>query len=249
MTSTPAIDAVDLHKTFGDTRAVRGVTLRVEPGERVGIIGPNGAGKTTTLLMLLGAIDADRGAVSIFGHRLPERRSEAMEEVGFSAGYLPLPDRLRAGEAVEFFAALQGVRHPRAAAATILEELDISHLAGQQTASLSSGQGTLVGMAKALVHRPRLVILDEPTASLDPDVAFRVRDRLARLNRDHATTLLLTSHDMREVDELCDRVIFLREGEVLADGPAAHIVAEAGYSSLEEMFLAEAERLRRERIT
>lgn len=248
MSERAAIEARDLHKSFGDTDAVRGVSLDIRPGERVGIIGPNGAGKTTTLLMLLGAIDPDAGTVSVFGHPLPAQRSEAMAEVGFAAGYLPLPERLKVHEAIEFFASLFGVRDPRSAATEILEELGIGHLGDQQTMSLSSGQGTLVGMAKALVHRPRLVVLDEPTASLDPDVAFRVRDRLAALNRDHDTTLLLTSHDMREVDTLCDRVVFLREGRILADGPAAVIVADAGYTSLEDMFLAEAERLRRERI-
>ncbi len=244
-----AVDAVDLHKSFGDTRAVRGVTLSIAPGERVGVIGPNGAGKTTTLLMLMGAIDPDQGRLTVLGHSLPADRSDAMTLVGFAAGYLPLPDRLTVGETLEFFADLHGVTDARSATRQVLDELDIPHLAGQQTTSLSSGQGTLVGMAKALVHHPKLVILDEPTASLDPDVAFRVRDRLAAINRDHATTLLLTSHDMREVDELCDRVVFLRGGEVLADGPADVIVSEAGHSTLEEMFLAEAERHRRERIS
>lgn len=247
-TNPPVLVADQLTKSFGGTRAVDGVSLRIEPGERVGLIGPNGAGKTTTLLMFLGAIEPDSGTVELAGHTLPQGRSAAMKHVGFSAGYLPLPDRLKVLEAVTFYAELCGVTDGRSRAAELLDELGIGHLAARSCQSLSSGQATLVGMAKALVHRPDLVLLDEPTASLDPDVALRVRDRLAAANRDHDTTLLLTSHDMREVSTLTNRVIFLRSGRILADGPAERIVADAGHDTLEAMFLAEAERHRLEAI-
>jgi ABC-2 type transport system ATP-binding protein len=248
----PGPDAVlrakGLHKSFGEEAAVRGIDLEIHPGERVGIVGPNGAGKTTTLLMLLGAIEPDQGTVELVGETLPGGRGPAMEHVGFAAGYIPLPDRMTVIETLDLFGTLYGVASPRAAAEAVMDELGISHLAGQRTESLSSGQGTLVGFAKAVLHQPRLIVLDEPTASLDPDVAMRVRDRLEFMNAEHNSTLLLTSHDMREVERLTTRVVFLRKGQIFAEGPAEQVVAEAGHPDLETMFLAEAARLRGEAV-
>ena len=244
----PVLRAEGLRKRFEDTQAVDGVSLAIEPGERVGIVGPNGAGKTTTLLMLLGAVEPDEGAIELVGQRLPAGRSAAMARVGFAAGYLPLPDRLTVIETLELFGTLYGIADPIPTAREVLAELGIGHLADQRTESLSSGQGTLVGFAKAVIHHPELIVLDEPTASLDPDVAMRVRDRLERMNAEHHATLLLTSHDMREVERLTTRVIFLRAGRIIADGPAEQVVAEAGHPDLESMFLAEAARVREEAL-
>ena len=244
----PVLHADGLRKQFERTQAVDGVTLTIEPGERVGIVGPNGAGKTTTLLMLLGAIEPDEGTVELVGHRLPAGRSAAMARVGFAAGYLPLPDRLTVIETLELFGTLYGVAAPVDTARDVLTELGIERLADQRTESLSSGQGTLVGFAKAVIHQPELIVLDEPTASLDPDVAMRVRDRLERQSAEHHATLLLTSHDMREVERLTTRVVFLRAGRIIADGPAAEVVAAAGHADLESMFLAEAARVREEAL-
>ena len=247
-TGGPILRATDLCKRFGDTQAVDRLSVEITAGERVGIVGPNGAGKTTTLLMLLGAIEPDAGTVELVGHRLPEASSRAMERVGFAAGYIPLPNKLTVMETLELFGTLYGVPDPRPRATEILGELGIGRLADQRVESLSSGQGTLVGFAKAVIHHPELVVLDEPTASLDPDVAMRVRDRLEWMNSEHRATLLLTSHDMREVEELTTRVVFLRAGQIVADGPAETIVAESGHADLETMFLAEAARLRGEAV-
>ncbi|MFZ6004025.1 MAG: ABC transporter ATP-binding protein [Actinomycetota bacterium] len=241
---TALLEADRLAKRFGDLQAVDGVTLHVRARERVAIVGPNGAGKTTTLLMALGAIDPDEGTVRIAGHPLPAQRHQAMRSVGFAAGYLPLPDRLKVSEALRFFADLSEVEAPRTAVETVLEELDIVHLRSKLCMHLSSGQRTLVGIAKATLHQPRLLVLDEPTASLDPDIALRVRDRLAVINEQHHTALLLTSHDMREVESLTERVVFLRNGRVIADGPPAEVAADGGHDSLEALFLAEAARYR-----
>lgn len=240
--------AEGLRKRFDDTQAVDGLSITIRQGERVGIVGPNGAGKTTTLLMLLGAIDPDEGTIDLVGSRLPSGRSQAMAHVGFAAGYLPLPEGLTVTETLELFGSLYGVDDPSARAAEVLAELHIGRLADQKVQSLSSGQATLVGFAKAVIHHPRLIVLDEPTASLDPDVAMRVRDRLEQMNAEHNATLLLTSHDMREVAELTTRVIFLRRGQIIADGPPAQVVAEHGYADLEAMFLAEASRLREQEV-
>lgn len=244
----PVVAASGVRKRFGDVQAVGGIDLVVAPGERVGIVGPNGAGKTTLLLMLLGAIDPDEGRVELMGRHLPDGRSAAMEDVGFAAGYLPLPDRLKVHEALRFFADLHDRPDPAGVVEQVIDELDIGHLRDKSCMSLSSGQATLVGIAKAVMHQPRLVVLDEPTASLDPDIALRVRDALARLNDEHRTALLLTSHDMREVEALTERVVFLRDGRVLADGVPAEVVADAGHTTLEEMFLAEAIRMRGARL-
>lgn len=244
----PVLRALGLRKSFDGTTAVDGIDLEIRRGERVGIVGPNGAGKTTTLLMLLGAIEPDEGTIEVVGRPFPGGRARAMERVGFAAGYLPLPERMTVRETLVLFATLYGVADPATATAEVLDELGVSHLAGQRCESLSSGQGTLVGFAKAVIHRPELIVLDEPTASLDPDVAMRVRDRLEFMNTEHEATLLLTSHDMREVERLTTRVVFLRAGRIIANGPAAAVVAEAGYPDLETMFLAEAARLREEAV-
>jgi ABC-2 type transport system ATP-binding protein len=233
----PALRAQGLVKGFRSTRAVDGVDLEVRPGERVAVLGPNGAGKTTSLLMCLGAITPDEGTVEIFGHRLPKERSPAMQEVGFAAGYLPLPDRLRVREVLSVFAALCGAPSTEEVVREALDRFGVGHLYDQMCVELSSGQRTIVGIAKAVLHKPRLLVLDEPTASLDPDVALRVRTALERLNAEDGTTLLVTSHDMNEVERLCERVVFLQHGRVVHDGTPAEILAAHGHDSLEDVFL------------
>jgi ABC-2 type transport system ATP-binding protein len=237
----PALRATALVKDYRRGRAVDGIDLEVQQGERVGLLGPNGAGKTTTLLMCLGAVTPDGGTVEILGHRLPKQRSQALTQVGFAAGYLPLPERMRVGEYLRMFARLQGVRDPAGAAALGLERFGISHLAKAMGTEMSSGQKTLVGIVKAALHRPRLLILDEPTASLDPDVALRVRTGLQRLCDEDGTALLVTSHNMVEVERLCERVVFLAAGRVVANGTAEQIARRFDREDLEGVFLHLAE--------
>jgi ABC-2 type transport system ATP-binding protein len=235
------LEARGLHKRFKQIEAVRGVDVIVDAGERVGLLGPNGAGKTTTLLMLLGAILPDAGTITVAGHRLPRHRSKAMARVGFAAGYLPLPERLKVREALGVFAGWYGVRNERAAVAATLEQFRIGHLADRQCTSLSSGQRTLVGIAKATLHRPELLVLDEPTASLDPDIAQKVRQGLLDVCAATGAALLVTSHDMREVEWLTERVMFLARGIVVANDTPAKISATYGHDNLEAVFLELAE--------
>ncbi|MEI7752907.1 MAG: ABC transporter ATP-binding protein [Actinomycetota bacterium] len=237
--------AHELRKTFKKVEAVRGISITVSPGERVGLLGPNGAGKTTTLLMLLGAILPDNGSVTIVGHRLPRHRSRAMESVGFAAGYLPLPDRLKVREALGVFAGWYGVRNEKQAVNEALERFEITHLADRLCSALSSGQRTLVGIVKATLHNPKLLVLDEPTASLDPDVALRVRTGLLQFCASTGAALLITSHDMREVEMLTERVIFLANGQVVANDTPAAIAATFGYDDLEGVFMQLADEARR----
>ena len=172
-----------------------------------------------------------------------------MEQVGFAAGYLPLPDRMTVIETLELFGTLYGLEDPRAGRRDRSGNSASTTSRDQRTESLSSGQGTLVGFAKAVIHHPELIVLDEPTASLDPDVAMRVRDRLEAMNAEHDATLLLTSHDMREVGapDHAGRVPARRSDHRRRPGRRP-VVAEAGYPDLETMFLAEAARLREERV-
>lgn len=231
------LDARDLVKQYRRTRAVDGISISVRPGERVGLLGPNGAGKTTTLLMLLGAIEPDEGTVEIAGHRLPHGRSRAMAEVGFAAGYLPLTERLRVHEFLAMYARLYGVVDVAEQVNRAMARFGISHLAGAMGTELSSGQRTLIGIAKATMHRPRLLVLDEPTASLDPDIAARARANLLEVCETTGAALLVTSHNMVEVERLCERVIFVAHGRVVADGSPAEVSTQFGRGDLEGVFL------------
>jgi ABC-2 type transport system ATP-binding protein len=226
-----------LVKEYRRGRAVDGVDLTVRQGERVALLGPNGAGKTTTLLMCLGVVEPDGGTVEIVGHRLPKGRSAAMAHVGFAAGYLPLPERLRVREYLRMYGQLYGLADPDGQAVRGLERFGIGHLAEAMGTELSSGQKTLVGVVKATMHEPELLVLDEPTASLDPDVAHRVRTGLAALCAEQGTALLVTSHNMLEVERIAQRVVFLSAGRVVADGPPAEVAATFGQGDLEEVFL------------
>jgi ABC-2 type transport system ATP-binding protein len=231
------LEAKGLVKRYRRTLAVAGVDLTVHSGERVALLGPNGAGKTTTLMMLLGVVSPDEGTIDVGGFQLPGARSQAATQVGFAAGYLPLPERLRVREFLTLFGRLYGMAHPEEAVDVGLERFAISHLADNMGNELSSGQRTLVGIIKATLHRPRLLILDEPTASLDPDVALRVRTGLERLCADEHTALLVTSHNMIEVERLCERVVFISAGRVVADGTARQVAARFGRDDLEGVFL------------
>src|SRR5579864_1284676 len=231
------VRASGLVKRFRGEVAVGGVDLVVRAGERVALLGPNGAGKTTTLFMLLGVVTPDVGVVELVGHRLPEGRTRALAQVGFAAGYLPLAERMRVREFLRMYADLYGVDRPSSAIDEALTRFGIDHLASSLGTELSSGQRTLVGIVKATLHRPRLLVLDEPTASLDPEVALRVRLGLLDLSRTQGTALLVTSHDMTEVERLCERVIFIARGRVVADGSPQAVMARFGHRGLEDVFL------------
>ena len=235
--AVPILVARDLLKAFDGKDAVAGVSLSLDEGERVALLGPNGAGKTTTLLMLVGAIIPDRGSVELCGFQLPKQRSEAMQHVGFAAGFLPLPDHLKVREVLDVFAGIYGVRDARAVIDAGLARFRITHLADQMASKLSSGQRTLVGIVKATLHKPRLLVLDEPTASLDPDVAHRVREGLEQICEEDGTALLVTSHNMTDVERTCERVVFLSRGKVIADGKPDEVAAVFDQPDLESLFL------------
>jgi ABC-2 type transport system ATP-binding protein len=240
----PVVVARGLMKSFKGVRAVDGIDFTVERGARVGLLGPNGAGKTTTLLMLLGVIAPDFGSIEVVGHPIPRHRSKAMERVGFVAGYLPLPENLTVRESLEIFAGFAGIRHAGPIVDQAVEAFGITDLINMRNQALSSGQRTLVGIVKGILHRPDLLILDEPTASLDPDIASRVRTAMLEVHRRDGSALLVTSHNMAEVEVLCERVILLSRGRIVADGSPGAIAAQFAVEDLEGAFLAVAAELR-----
>ncbi len=231
------LSARGLVKEFKRAIAVDGVDIEVKAGERVALLGPNGAGKTTTLLMILGAISPDKGEVEICGVPQRRSRSHAAEHVGFAAGYLPLAGEMKVREYLTMFGQIYGIPDPSKAIAEGLERFRIQHLSEAKGTQLSSGQRTLVGIVRAVLHKPRLLVLDEPTASLDPDVAGRVRGGILELCADNGTALLVTSHDMLEVERLCERVLFLSAGRIVADGAPTEIAERFGREDLEGVFL------------
>jgi ABC-2 type transport system ATP-binding protein len=230
-----AIEARNLVKSFRGTPAVGGVDLLVDEGDLVALLGANGAGKTTTLMMLLGVTEPDEGRVRLLGHPLPEERIAALEQINFAASYLDLPERLSVRQILEVFARIYRV--PLDRVDEVVETFGIGALVKRQKSQLSSGQKTLVGLARAMLNRPHLLILDEPTASLDPEVAQRVREILQTAQREREFTLLVTSHNMADIERLCRRVVFLSKGRVVADGAPDEIAARFGVGSLEDTFL------------
>jgi len=235
-----AIEARGLVKSFGGVMAVNGVDLLVEEGDVVGLLGPNGAGKTTTLMMLLGITSPDAGTVSLLGHALPRERMAALARTNFTASYVGVPDRIRVREVLDVFAGIYGV--PRSRIRAVVELFELQPFEKRFATQLSSGQKTLLGLAKAMLNEPDLLILDEPTASLDPEVAGRIRAALMEVHRERRFTLLVTSHNMSEIERLCRRVVFVGNGRVVADGSPAEIVGRYGAEDLEGTFLAIAAR-------
>jgi ABC-2 type transport system ATP-binding protein len=236
-TADSVVSARAVTKRFRNKTAVDALDLFVGHGDRVALLGPNGAGKTTTLLMLLGAISPDSGTIDLAGFRLPHHRTKALSHVGFIAGYLPLPENLKVREALTIFAGFYGIKKPKGVIEDAIDRFGIGHLAEQQSRELSSGQRTLVSIVKSTLHQPKLLILDEPTASLDPDVARRVRTALLEIHEEFNTTLLVTSHNMREVETLCERVVIITHGSIAADGSPQDIAASFDTDDLEAAFL------------
>ncbi|GAA3261606.1 ABC transporter ATP-binding protein [Nonomuraea helvata] len=231
------LEASHLVKRFGGVTAVRDLSLSVGDGEVVGLLGPNGAGKSTTLHMLLGLITPDAGSIRLFGLDLARHRTEALSQVNFAASYVDLPGVLLVHEVLDAFARLYAVRHPRRRVEELIELFELGPLRKRQLMALSSGQRTRVQLAKALVNAPRLLVLDEPTANLDPDAGDRIRGLLSRLARENGSAMLITSHNMREVERMCDRIHFVSDGVVVAAGSAKELAGHYGAEDLEEVFL------------
>lgn len=235
--ATPILQADNLVKIFGDFTALAGLSFAVAEGESLGLLGVNGAGKTTAMNLLLGLTTPTSGTVHIFGMEFWKHRIEILRQINFSSAYTSLPSNLLVWQNLTVFAKLYGVPRPKERIEALLELLDITHLRKSVTGKLSAGESTRVNLAKALLNEPRLLLLDEPTASLDPDIADRVRKLLRKLQKENGLSILYTSHNMRDIEEVCDRLIFLHGGKVLAEGTPGDIYERFNRTSLEDLFI------------
>jgi ABC-2 type transport system ATP-binding protein len=232
-----AIDVQGLTKRFGAITAVDDVTFSVAVGATTALLGGNGAGKTTTLSMLLGLLEPSAGAIRVLGHDLRADRFPALARMNFSSPYVDVPHRLTVRENLRVYAGLYGVSRAARRIAELARDLDLDAFLDRATGSLSAGQRTRVALAKALVNRPELLLLDEPTASLDPDTADWVRGYLADYQRTTGATILLASHNMSEVERLAAEVLMLSRGRLVDQGAPAALVQRYGRATLEEVFL------------
>jgi ABC-2 type transport system ATP-binding protein len=234
----PTLDVSNLRKSYGNTLAVDDLTFSTAPGEIVGLLGPNGAGKTTTINMILGVLEPSAGRIEIERHNLATDRRQALLRTNFAAVYAPLPGNLTVEQNLKFFGMLYGVASIKSRIDTLLEEFDLGKFRRAKCGVLSSGEQTRVCLAKAMLNAPRLLLLDEPTASLDPATAREVRAKIRGVATERKVSVLWTSHNMYEVEAVCDRVLFLSRGTVLLEGNPKTLPQEHGKRTLEELFIA-----------
>jgi ABC-2 type transport system ATP-binding protein len=232
------VEVQNLRKEFAGTVAVADVSFTVPRGEIVGVLGANGAGKTTTIQILLGLIKPSGGKVTIFGKDLERHRIEILQRSNFSSAYTGLPSNLKVWENLLIFAMIYGVRDHRQKIDALLEMFEITHLRTKITGNLSSGESTRVNLCKSLLNDPELLMLDEPTASLDPDIADKVRKLLRRIQSERQITMVYTSHNMRDVEEVCDRVLFMHKGRIIAEGTPQEVKDKFKQTSLEDVFIS-----------
>jgi ABC-2 type transport system ATP-binding protein len=233
----PALRVERLHKAYGSVTALGGISFSVARGDIVGLLGPNGAGKTTTINVILGVLEPSAGRVTIDGIDIAQDRARALTRTNFAAVYAALPGNLTVVQNLRFFGLLYAVDSLRSRVDELLREFDLEHLRDTRCGLLSSGEQTRAALAKALINRPRLLLLDEPTASLDPSAAQIIRERIKNLATYGGCGILWTSHNMHEVQAVCDRVLFLSHGKVLLEGDPNTLPQQHGAATLEELFI------------
>jgi ABC-2 type transport system ATP-binding protein len=233
----PPIAVERLVKIYKTVPAVDGISFSLAPGTITALLGGNGAGKTTTIASIMGLITPTSGRVSVLGAQMPQQRYRVLQRMNFESPYVEVPMRLTVRQNLTVFGKLYDVDNVRERIAELGHELDLVDLLDRRTGNLSAGQKTRVSLAKALINSPDVLLLDEPTASLDPDTADWVRGRLERYCRDRHATVLLASHNMTEVERLCERVIMLKRGRIEDDDTPAKLLRRYGRSTLEEVFL------------
>ena len=230
--------AVDrLVKLYKTVTAVDGISFSIAAGSCAALLGGNGAGKTTTISTIMGLVEPTSGEVTVLGAAMPRQRHRVLHRMNFESPYVNMPMRLTVRQNMNVFGMLYGCQDVAGRMRALADELDLHEFLDRQTGKLSSGQKTRVALAKSLINQPEILLLDEPTASLDPDTADWVRGRLERYRRERGATVLLASHNMSEVERLCDRVIMLKSGRIEDDDTPARLIARYGRSNLEEVFL------------
>lgn len=232
-----AIKVENLAKRFGDVVAVENLSFEAREGEIVGLLGGNGAGKTTTISMILGLLIPTSGSLEVLGTDMLRHRYRVLSRINFSSPYVDLPKRLTSRENLMVYAKLYGVPAPAQRLAALAGDLAIDELLDRPFGELSSGQKTRVSLAKSLLNEPDLLLLDEPTASLDPDTADWVRTYLKDFQQKRGATILLASHNMAEVERLCDHVLMMKQGKIVDRNSPAGLLEKYGRGTLEEVFL------------
>jgi ABC-2 type transport system ATP-binding protein len=233
--SAIAVDA--LSKLYKGVTAVDGISFRLDAGSITGLLGGNGAGKTTTIAMIMGLVMPTSGTVKVLGAQMPKERYRVLHRMNFESPYVDMPMRLTVRQNLSVFAQLYAVLDIGERIAGLAAEFDLTDFLDRPTGKLSAGQKTRVSLAKALLNRPEVLLLDEPTASLDPDTADWVRAHLERYRTQHRATILLASHNMAEIERLCERVIIMKKGGIEDDDTPARLLARYGRETLEEVFL------------
>src|SRR5882724_7977312 len=242
----PAISVNELAKTYGTVVAVDGIDFSVARGSIVGLLGGNGAGKTTTIAMVMGLVLPTRGTAKVLGIDMARERHKVLHRINFESPYVEMPKRLTVRQNLKVFGMLYDVPDISGQIEKLAAELDLKELLDRHTGSLSSGQKTRVALAKALINQPDVLLLDEPTASLDPDTADWVRSHLERYRREHHAAILLASHNMPEVERLCDDVLMMKAGKIVDRGKPAELISRYGRQNMEEGFLDVARDRRKE---
>lgn len=227
----------NLEKKFADVVAVDGISFTIYEGEITGLLGPNGAGKTTTIQMILDIITPTKGEITIFEKSLKAHREDVLSRINFSSPYVALPYNLTVRENLLTFARLYGIENIKDKIDQVTEFFAISDLLPKMTSTLSTGQLTRLNLTKALLNDPKLLLLDEPTASLDPDIADKTRKLLKRIQQEKGISILYTSHNMAEIEELCDRIIFMNKGKIVDDGTPDAVIKKYGRKDLNEVFI------------
>jgi len=237
MLRTPAVKVEHLTKRFGAVEAVADISFEIPRGSCVGLLGGNGAGKTTSIAMIMGLLLPTSGRIEVLGEDMLAHRFRVLPRINFSSPYMELPHRLTIAQNLTIYGELYEIPDPKHRIAEIAETLDLVPLLSRPSGKLSAGQKTRVGLAKSLLNNPEFLALDEPTASLDPDTADRIRGYLDQYRKDTGGSILLASHNMAEVERLCDDVLMMRSGQIVDRGAPADLIARYGRESLEEVFL------------
>lgn len=237
MTGKIILTVKNLTKKFGQFTVLKSISFHLKKGEILGLLGPNGAGKTTTIQCILGLIKPTSGKIRIFGKEMAQDREEILESVNFSSAYVSLPTNLKVWENLYTFARLYSVKNFKDRIKELVDFFAIEDLMPKLYGNLSSGQTTRVNLVKSLLNSPELLFLDEPTASLDPDIADRVRKYLKQIQQKSNISILYTTHNMMEVEEMCDRAIFINEGRIVTEGTPQKLIKRFGLRDLNEVFI------------
>ncbi len=228
----------NLVKKFKSITAVKNISFEIEKNTTLGLLGPNGCGKTTSIGMMLGLITPSSGEIYIDDIRLePKNRIKLLSLMNFASPYIELPKKLTVKQNLEVYARLYGVDKINLRVNEMIEDLNLQNFLNKKTGELSSGQKNRVALAKSLINKPSLLFLDEPTASLDPDIGDFVREYLEKYKKDNSLTILLASHNMKEVKRLCDKVIMMKQGQIVDSGTCDELIKKHGRKNLEETFL------------